>query len=371
MVAWHLVLGENMPETAIQISEQSVRQSEQSEQYVETAPAEARTQPGSKSARSALNWEDLHVFRIVAASDSFREAAKKLRRSVNSTRDRIARLEEALGTTLFNRTATGISLTSAGLTILETALEMQDLSNALPLGCGNHVLIKPGEMRICCSEGIGEFWLTPRLNSLRAALPGLTVSLQNDFDQLRIHSRSNDVSIGFIRPHDPDRIISRIATLHFMMFASDAYLQRFGHPRTIDEIADHCFVVHDAPGLSSDALRLFLGEERLTRQTVIRVNTSHSLYWAVANSVGIGPLPTYVRAISRSVQPLELPVQLRFDLWMSYARSAKASIPVRETVTWLRSCFDPVRFPWFAERFHHPSEIEHQIQTIPPMLHGG
>jgi len=37
----------------------------------------------------------------------------------------------------------------------------------------------------------------------------------------------------------------------------------------------------------------------------------------VANCVGIGALPTYARAITRRVRPLDLPIRLRFELWLS------------------------------------------------------
>jgi LysR substrate binding domain len=103
-----------------------------------------------------------------------------------------------------------------------------------------------------------------------------------------------------------------------------------------------------------------------------RVSSSYSLFWAVASGVGIGALPTYIRAISKRVHPISLPIQLKFDIWMSYSRAARKSRPVRIAIDWIRSSFNPARYPWFADEFVHPNafgEIVHDSQVIPIFDH--
>lgn len=307
---------------------------------------------------SEIHWNDLDLFKTVAAAGSLRKAAHRLGISVNTVRARISRLEETLKTTLFLRRREGLSLSSEGKRVLEVALEMHSLSARIHTGETKGLLARPGEFRIASSEGVGEFWLTPRLASLQERLPGLVVSLHNDFDQRRIHTERHDIALSFTRTSDPDMVVSRIATLHFALYASERYLTRFGEPRSLDEAANHRLVIQDAPGLNAESLKLFVGELEAARLAIVKVNTSYSLYWAVANGVGIGALPTYVRAISRNVRPLDLPVQLRFDLWLSYHRSARQSSEVRIAVDWLREAFDTTRYPWFSEKFIHPNQFD-------------
>ncbi len=319
-----------------------------------------------------VRWDDLHVLRAMAASPSIRRSATDLGLSPNTVRARISRLEEALGTTLFFRDRNGLRITDEGRVVVKVANEMRVASVNLPMGEGNNALVKSGEIRICASEGIGTFWLTPRLLQLKQALPDLLVSLDSFSDQTVISPREHDISIGFSRPNDQEAVVAKIGTIHVIPFASEAYIQSFGRPTTLNDISGHQCVQQDAPGLSYDALSLFLGAEETQRTVSIRVSSSYSLFWAVASGVGIGALPTYIRAISKRVYPVDLPIQLKFDLWMSYNRAARKSRPLRVAIDWLRASFNPTLYPWFAEQFVHPNEfgdIIEDSQVVPIFDH--
>lgn len=342
MVFDWVTLSEGALSIAIQNSEQGVQ---------------AVEHPSLSELLSKANWSDLHVFRGVAEAPSMRRAAQDLGVSVNTVRARIARLEASLGTTLFARRHDGLHVTKDGLEVLRVVEDMRFASEKLEHGHGNNVLVRDGEIRICASEGIGTFWLTPRLPDLKALLPHLLVSLDSFSDQSRIRARDFDISVGFERPNDQEAIVSKLATLHFMPFASDHYIRTHGLPLSLDEMDGHQCVQQHAPGLNYDSMRFFFSTEMMKRLVSIRVSSSYSLYWAVASGVGIGALPTYMRAISRKVQPIDLPIRMKFELWMSYSHAARSSVPVRQAVNWLRSCFDPVRYPWFSDRFVHPDDF--------------
>ncbi|MFM2099146.1 MAG: hypothetical protein RLZZ366_685 [Pseudomonadota bacterium] len=343
MVFSHLILATDEKTAAMQISERGVQ---------------LKILPLSNAKFDLVRLDDLNVFKVVAASRSLREAATKLCISVNTVRNKVDRLEATLGSTLFVRSREGIAMTAAGVKILEFSLEMQSLRSQLPTGEGNNNLGTAGEVRIGCSAGLGEFWLTPRLMQLQELLPELTVSLRNDFDQNRIHGSNNDLCVSFSRPTDNNAIVSKLATLHFMLYASDEYLRKFGYPTSINEAQSHKLVVHEAAGLSAEAIELFIGKEASSRLPIVKVNTSYSLYWAVANGGGIGALPTYACAVSHRVKPLDLPVQLKFDLWLSYDPSLRLSQPIRKTINWLRESFDPKKYPWFSDEFIHPDDFK-------------
>jgi DNA-binding transcriptional LysR family regulator len=302
-------------------------------------------------------WDDLRVFRTVASTKSFREAARALSVSVNTVRAGILRLEAVLDSALFARSYDGIKLTEDGHSVLDITTEMQTVGARLRAGTGNNTVVRHREIRICCSEGIGEFWLTPRLTALQERLPRHGVSLHSDFNQSKIHSSEYDLCLGFLRPESSDTIVSKLASLHFMMYASDAYVARYGEPKSLNEATQHRFVLHDAPG-TPDFASMFVGIATSNEIICARVNTSYSLLQAISNGVGIGALPTYVRTQTTNVRPLDLPIQLKFDLWLSFNPSAKASIPVRTAIDWLHECFDSKKYPWFGNDFVHPDAFE-------------
>ena len=69
------------------------------------------------------------------------------------------------------------------------------------------------------------------------------------------------------------------------------------------------------------------------------------LCWGVVNGAGIAVLPTYAHIITGRNRPINLPIQLRFELWLSYRREARQSEPVQKVVQWLRDSFDPQLYP--------------------------
>jgi len=304
-----------------------------------------------------VNWNDLDILRRAADQSSLRRAAQVLGMSVNTVRSRLNRLEKSLETVLFARSRDGLKITAEGQTVLRVAKDMRMLSVGLPLARGNHVLVQDGEVRICASEGVGTFWLTPRLPELKARLPDHVVALDSLSDQNLVSPGEHDVAVGFQKPPDLEAICSKLATIHIMPFASDQYLRQHGVPQTIDDLHGHQFIQQDSPGTNGDAVNLFLTQELARKIIAIRVSSSFSHYWAVANGVGIGALPTYARAITRRVRPLDLPIRLRFELWLSYRREARHSQPVQQVVQWLRDSFDGSRYPWFADHFVHPDEF--------------
>jgi DNA-binding transcriptional LysR family regulator len=346
MVANHLVLDSRQDFVDTQKKEQGVQQLEHNVLFERLG---------------GVNWDDLHLIKTVAVVESFRQAAIKLGCSVNTVRARVHRLEKALDTTLFKRSREGISLSEDGLVILDVAMEMQSFSTRLQRGTGNNIVVQQGELRISCSEGIGSYWLTPRLGDLHEQLPNHVVVLDNDFDQNRIHSSDYDVRIGFAKPTDPEAIVKKLATVHQMLFASESYIAKYGMPASINDVRDHRLVLLSAPGVKSDAVSLFFGEDGARQLIAAKFNTGHSLLGAIANGIGIGALPTYARAISARLIPLDVPVTLKFELWLSFDRSGASSLPVREAINWAHRCFDQARYPWFTDEFIHPRAFEDRL----------
>ncbi len=133
-------------------------------------------------------------------------------------------------------------------------------------------------------------------------------------------------------------------------------------PQSLDDLDNHTFVSQVAPGLNDQAIDIFVGSVKAEQFVTLKVNTSFSLFRAILNGEAIGVLPTYAAAISNEVVPLDLPVLLRFELWMSFNRSAKNSIPVRHAINWLEDCFNASKFPWFSDEFSHPSHFSTNVK---------
>jgi DNA-binding transcriptional LysR family regulator len=306
-----------------------------------------------------IHWDDLKTYLVVAESGSFRAAAGETGIAVNTLRRHVERLEREAGVTLLRRDIHGVSATDSGVALLEVAREMRSTAFHDPGDDRSaDVLIQPGEIRIGCTETLGSVWLTPRLMALHAKLPNLTISLQQTYDAGGDRSREVDIGLTFHEPQNPALVRSRIAALHFMLFASQDYVRRYGQPTSFSDLKEnHRFIEQAAAGVNSGLLDYFVGTERPKSFLPFRSNSAMSVYWAVINGAGIGAFPTYARALSKELIPLALPLRLRFDMWLYYHEAARHSPAVRATVDWIKAAFDARKYPWFGDDFVHPDDF--------------
>ena len=75
---------------------------------------------------SSLDWSLVQAFLAVAETGSLSAAARKLGTSQPTLGRQIARMEEALGLTLFNRRPRGLELSKHGKMIVPAAKAMQE-----------------------------------------------------------------------------------------------------------------------------------------------------------------------------------------------------------------------------------------------------
>lgn len=304
-----------------------------------------------------LRWDDVRAFLAVAEVGSLRRAAVLLNLSPNTVRARVARLEEAVAYPLLERWPDGARPTAAGMRVRDLAQRMRgaafDLFNDEP----HYELRRPGELRIGASEAIGSGWLTPRLLDLQTEMPELTVSLICDYDVHTERSEELDVGLLFRPPANPELMVSKLATMHFLPFASHDYVRKYGVPSSLDDLLNHRFIEQEAPGVRSDLLNQLVGSERPPGFLPIRTNSSLALFWAVASGAGIAFMPTYVMGVTRKLKPIALPAQFKFELFYYYHPAARNSDPVIKTIAWLRKLFDPAIYPWFRNEFIHPDDF--------------
>ncbi|MEO3416961.1 LysR family transcriptional regulator [Roseovarius sp. CAU 1744] len=117
----------------------------------------------------------LRAYEAAARLGSFSTAAEELCVTPAAVAQQIKALEAWAGMMLFDRHAQGVTLTDAA------RQSVPDLTRAFDLlGASVHKLVrkaKPRSVRIAALPGIAQFWLSPRLSSLRQIVDGLEVSV--------------------------------------------------------------------------------------------------------------------------------------------------------------------------------------------------
>ncbi len=308
-----------------------------------------------------ISWDNLRLLLVLAEAGSFRAAALVAGVSLNTIRSKIDRLERQMGGPLIRRSVEGVALTQHGSELVSIARQMRALGKTAVRVQAGALAERNSEVRITVTEGLGTFWLVPHLVEFRTRNPDIRVDLHCDMAVPDVLFRDTDIAVQLVKPTSPDLIVQRVGTLHLMPFAAESYLRAYGIPASIADAADHKLVWQEADQVASEVLPMFLDNATVAKMVGVTTNTSSAHFWAVAKGAGIGFLPTYVRAVSRSTRPLDIGVHLRRDIYLVHHPDAVRFPEVRQALSWLRDAFDKTRYPWFADEFVHPNDFERRF----------
>jgi DNA-binding transcriptional LysR family regulator len=305
------------------------------------------------------DWDAARVFLEVVRCGSFRSAAERLELSINVVRRRIDDFERQIGATLFTRDVHGTRLTDEGALVVSAVERMEAAAFDL-LRAGNSVAnTVSGEVRVAVTEGLGTFWLAPRLVEFQQSFPSILVDLHCAMRSADVSRHEADIAIHLSRPAALDVKLVRLGRMHLMLFASPKYLETYGTPTSAKELIKHRLVMQVADQTAAkETFDSWFPGHAQQDLLVMKTNVSSANYWAVANGAGIGVFPTYACALGGEMVPLEIELRRPFDIWLSY-HPGNGRIPrVRHMIDWLVEAFNPARFPWFKDEFVHPSEFK-------------
>ena len=308
----------------------------------------------------------MRIFLEVLRSGSFRAASDKLGQSINALRRKVDEIEHTLGVILLTRHVDGVRATAEGEKIYQAALRMEAASFDLLRARNAVEKDVEGEVRLAITEGLGTFWLAPRLVEFQRANPRLMVNLScamKSADVLRLEA---DVSIQLERPVMPDLRMAKIGRLHLMFFASKSYLDTYGRPKSIEDLQHHRLVIQATDDKRWRELydRLFPGVSPIGFVS-LRSNVASAHYWSIAKGAGIGMLATYGQVLGAQLIPLDIGINESVDIWMAYHPDAKRIARVKRTIDWIVQSFDPQQFPWFRDEFIHPDKLAAEYRGEP------
>src|SRR6478735_5511184 len=93
-----------------------------------------------------------------------------------------------------------------------------------------------GEVRFAVTEGLGTFWVAPRLIEFQRVFPGLLVDLKCEMRSADVLRLEADVAVQLEEPNNPDLMRVKIGRLHIMPFVSPSYVEVYGLPKDLDDL---------------------------------------------------------------------------------------------------------------------------------------
>lgn len=208
-----------------------------------------------------------------------------------------------------------------------------------------------GRLRITSTVAFGRTQLAPILPSFMAANPDLKISLELSDRTLDLVAESIDVAIRFSEQIDDPSVVSRrLARNRRLICAAPSYIDRFGAPATIDDLA-----LHNCLRLSTVATwndwRFGPADAPITVQAGgnFEANSADAIRSATLAGMGIARLPTYLIGddlkAGRLVRVLPNLVDEETDIVAVYAERQNLPAKIRVFVDHIVSHFTGTP-PW-------------------------
>ena len=316
----------------------------------------ATSQHPSGLSLDKVSWDDLRLFVMAARNGSFRRAAAILQIASSTVPRRMERLERDLGFRLFDRLPEGIRLTHQGHGVLATAQKMQEVSLELRRYLDQDLTTR-GIVRCAVTEGLGTYWLMPKLAEFHRANPYTVVDLRCTMAFADVMRFESDLAIQIARPTRPDLKVAKLGRMHVCLFASRRYLDTFGAPRTKADLAQHRIIDQVSPQIPDGILAQLLELDSIEGVIALRTDASSTHFHAIEQGIGIGLLPTYAVPLGADVETLDLGVYRAVDIWLTYHPDIREVPRIALFIGWVRDLFDPGRYPWFRDDFVHPRDL--------------
>lgn len=232
-----------------------------------------------------MDLDEIAVFVEAAQAGSLAAAARRLGITPMAASRRLLNLENGLGARLAHRTTRALALTPEGEAFLPHAQALlEDAANG-------RAAIRPdggavsGLLRVTTSVAFGRKVVVPMLPDFLAAHAKLRVELVMSDNVVDIVSQGIDLAIRIAPMRDSTLVAKRLGDSPRRMFASPAYLERFGTPSHLADLNDH-----ECLALTGTTVWCFRQDGRLVRQRIggrFSANTVEGLYQACLDGLGI------------------------------------------------------------------------------------
>lgn len=263
-----------------------------------------------------------------------------------------------MNTQLLLRSTKGVTPTAAGKVALRHAAAMQAAADAFSLEVANHNEPAEGPITIATGDGLGPYWLAPRLPRFHLANPKIEVGLKVVEHVPDVVSGEADITIQFAEPKRHDVIARRLGILHYMLFASRDYLDTYGHPASVYEFNNHRILIHSGYVQQPEHWVPKTAELRRIIDFALVTNSGTALLNACAGGGGIAIMPSYMIRAHPNLVALDLPEIAPTVFWLCYTERVRRLSRGQLLIDWIRASFDTATIPWFRDAFVHPNSLE-------------
>ncbi len=245
------------------------------------------------------------IFAHVVNEQSFSAAAKKLNVSRSSVSKAVAKLENALGASLLNRSTRHLSLTEVGAAFFDYCTRIHFEADQA------HKMIESlntqprGVLKVAASVAFGTLHIAPAIGDFLRLYPKLDIDVTITDRVVDLTEEGYDVIISVTRDLPQALVARKLAPIRRKLCATPHYFDEFGVPLIPQDLVKHNCLDYIHSG--DKQLWRFTGpggEVSVPVSGRLRINDDEALSQVVLGGFGLALLPTFI--IGKEIQAKRL-----------------------------------------------------------------
>lgn len=238
---------------------------------------------------------EMGVFVRVVQSGSFSAAARSLDLTPSAISKQIGRLEDRLGTRLFNRTTRRLNLTEVGSGFYERCRQILSDIDEAEQAVADLRTTPRGTLKLALPAAFGRLHVVPVLPGYLQRFPDMRIDLNQNDRLIDIVAEGMDLAIRIGDLSDSSLIARRLAPNRRVVCAAPAYFAQLPVPEQPQDLVDHNCLVYTYRASRNDwRFDGPEGEETVQVSGNLEANSAEALQSAVLSGLGIGLLPMWL-----------------------------------------------------------------------------
>lgn len=292
----------------------------------------------------------LRIFVTVVEAGSFARASDALRMARPGVTKAVSGLEATLGARLLHRTTRRLALTGEGESLYERATALLNDVAAVRNMFGGSAEHPVGRLRVDVPVAFAKPLLIPALPQFFAAYPDIEVVLGVSDQPVDLVADAVDCVLRFGALPVTSMIARQIAQIAMVICASPSYLEHYGTPQRIDDLARHKAVNYFS-GRGHRAVQWTLpasaGGHALSVPSATMVNDADALVACALEGMGLIQVPELLvsehLAVGRLVRVLAKVCDTQWPLSIMYPNRQYLAPQVRVFIDWITRLVDAKR----------------------------
>ena len=289
-----------------------------------------------------IHWEDAKYLLAIARTGQLSQAAESIGVSVMTLSRHLSQLQTRVGVTLLMRHSKGMQLTHDGSRLVEyfeRAEAEMDAASAIFDRSGQSV---SGTVRIAAPEGFALQVLTPNLGELIDVHPELNLEIVPQTPGFSLSRREADIAVMVGKPSETALDSETLGTYKLGLYASQQYVDKFGVPDDVDQLADHRLIGYVEDLLFSDRLNIARAVWSQW-QSQVAIYSPIGQVEAVRAGLGIGVLHEFLLDRDESLVPVLPDLQLSREFYLVSHPATKRLSRIQTVLEFLRTLRASVR----------------------------